>query len=234
MLIKDEILKYINIENVLRYLNYKGQTPDSQTLMLVEMTMTETLQLAAFKHHTHAFQMKIENEQILYKADNMTTYASIDSYDLSEFLEGSDALIIVGVTLGFELTRKIHQLMLTEPTKGVIMDACASVVADAYCDQIQDHLTEHHTRLNRYCSGRFSPGYGDLDLKYQTVFANYLHLSKRIGVHTTTHNQLNPEKSVIFVMGTSSRPFTSETRTCESNCLSCKMKWCQFRRENNG
>jgi len=233
MVLKDEILKYINLNHVLRYLNYKGQVPDQQTLDLVKMVMNETISLSSFKYHKQTFQMKVEMQHVLFHTEPMKAHDVISSVDLSIFLDGCDELNVVGMTLGFDLSRKIHQYMLTEPTKGVIMDACASVLADAYCDFIQDEITAHQNRLGRYTSQRFSPGYGDLGLGYQNVFANYLNLSKRIGVHLTSHNQLNPEKSVIFVMGTSSKPISSKTRTCETDCQNCKLRWCQFRREIN-
>lgn len=220
---------YVSKETVLRYLGYKGTGVRKEDHESIDDAFKYILSTASFSKVIGICSLKQEGNEI----DLVDTgLERIVSKDLAEFLEGCTQLIVVGVTLGFEVSRTIQRLLHSSPSKAVIMDACASAMTDAFCDQIQDEIVHDYTLAGRFMTQRFSPGYGDLSLESQSVFARFLNLSKRIGVHVTKHHQLIPEKSVIFVMGLSDVPIKFALKTCGSDCQGCKREYCQFRRSD--
>ena len=208
---------YVSNETILRYLGYKGTGLRCEDQAVIDEAVKHILTTARFS-------------KVIGISDMRLVHDEINSKDLAEFLKGCEQLAVVGVTLGLEVSRTIQRLLHTEPSKAIIMDACASAVTDAFCDLVQDEIVHDYTSKGLHMTQRFSPGYGDLSLESQATFAGFLELSKRIGVHVTKHHQLVPEKSVIFVMGISETPVNHVLKTCGSDCRGCKLNYCQFRR----
>ena len=48
---------------------------------------------------------------------------------------------------------------------------------------------------------RFSPGYGDFDLKYQKDILEYLDANKKIGISLTDSLMMIPTKSITAIIG---------------------------------
>lgn len=83
----------------------------------------------------------------------------------------------------------------------LVLDAYASEYVDGALDVIMARKNEALRRTNQaLTSKRFSAGYGDLDIKYQRVFYDLLHMSD-MGVEITENFLLIPEKSVIAIAG---------------------------------
>ena len=228
--INASISAYIDERSILRFLNFRGDTPSLEQLEMVRQGINEVLNVSDFRYQMAKCAIRIEGDAIELLEDQCSVGSHFLSKDLSRFLENSDQLIMVGVTLGSDVIKWIQRQMKMQPSKGIVSDACASVIVDAYCDWLQDEITKSATLAGRFCTQRFSPGYGDLDLQVQQVLAESLNLSKRIGVHLTSHYQLIPEKSVLFLMGESQTPIQSMVQTCGNDCSACKLKYCPFRR----
>ena len=184
------------------------------------------------KNITRRFKLKVQEGVIELLDQTDQCVSLIHSNDLFHFLEGAHEGVLGALTLGSEISKRIEKKMLIKPSEGIVLNACASVIADAYADYLQNELLSELDTESLYISQRFSPGYGDLALTAQESISNLLEMRKRIGVYLTEQYQMLPEKSITFIIGLSHRPFQSEIRTCGTNCQDCKLIKCAYRRTN--
>ena len=121
---------------------------------------------------------------------------------LARFLVGCEEILLMGATAGDAVMEAIRRDTEEEKmTRGVVLDAAASELADAALDWIAAYYSHQLTRENaRLTQGRFSAGYGDFLLENQMIMHNLLELD-RIGVGISESCILIPEKSVTAVMG---------------------------------
>ena len=89
---------------------------------------------------------------------------SLESRDLSALLEGCGMVALLGVTLGPQADTLIRRSEKLEMSRAVVLDACASALAEA---QAEDCQREAEAASGLRAVGRFSPGYGDLPLEEQ-------------------------------------------------------------------
>lgn len=228
---KDEIMQYVSYDQILRYLHY-NETIEVEASMhqLIQEALNEALALATFKSHFQHEAVEIKGTRVTLS--NRTTV--FESKDLATFVKDAQRLVMAGVTLGHAITKRIENRMLIKPSYGIVLDACASVIADAYCDYLQDQMIETQAFGDCYISQRYSPGYGDLKLSENKKIAEILALDKKLGIFTTDYGQLLPEKSVIFILGLSESPFKTQLKTCGGSCETCLLKHCTYRRGQNG
>lgn len=124
----------------------------------------------------------------------------------TDYLKGSDGVIIAAMTLGGEVDRRIKYYERTDAAKAVTLDACAS----AYLEELSD---EYEKGIGENLSYRFCPGYGGSDagdLKY--IFE--ILKPEKIGLSLTETNYMLPCKSMagIIAVGNAAR------KTCK-NCI---------------
>ena len=231
--VKKILSSYISQNEILRYLHYKGQVIPEEMQHLIEEVLDETLNTIHPKYSLKRLPVHIVSPTVHILADDKSILYQLSSYDLCKAMEGSDFFVFGAVTLGYEIVRKINSLMLTSPTRAIIMDACASVAVDAFCDYLQDELKNNPVASDLskgiYNSQRYSPGYGDLNLEVQRVIADLINTEKSLGIHLTQHFQLQPEKSVFFIIGLSQKPFKSKLKTCGNDCSACLLKNCPYK-----
>lgn len=225
-----EIKRYINAEIVLGYLKVPFSAADEVMLQKANESIEAVLNHAQIKTVTEVFDVSLLAQQIDFHTASGT--ATVRSNDLAIFLEQSNQVVVAAVTLGHAVSRLIKRTLVMSPSDAVYLDAAASAIADATCDYIQDSQTASVMKAGKFSSGRFSPGYGDLELSTQATFLHLIGAEKRIGCHLTSAYLLVPEKSVIFVMGISTVAYTGNTKTCSGNCGSCPMEYCRFRRSS--
>lgn len=228
---KDEIMQYVSYDQILRYLHYNEAIKVEASMhQLIHEALNEALALVTFKSHFQHEAVEVKGSSVAL-SNRATVF---ESNDLATFIKDAQRLVMAGVTLGHAITKRIENRMLIKPSYGIILDACASVIADAYCDYIQDQMIETQAFGDYYISQRYSPGYGDLKLSVNKQIAEILGLDKKLGIFTTEHGQLIPEKSVIFVLGLSVTPFKMQLKTCGGSCETCLLKHCTYRRGQNG
>ena len=226
-----KIESYVNRADIYRYLNGSSVqfTKSQYWTQMVEAVLEECLQSAnpIFTHQ----QFEIATEGLTGELMILGSQeVKVKSVNLTHLLGDSHAIHIVGVTLGLRLDRKIQYYMSSDATKGVILDACASVVIEACCDYIQDQLIKYDLEENAtlYHTNRYSPGYGDLALSVLRPFSDLIQMTKRTGIHVSEHFLMQPQKSVVFVLGVSKTPFEEATTLCGHKCYQCKLKYCQY------
>ena len=123
------------------------------------------------------------------------------SKSLSRLLQNSMEVVFMAGTVGREIVDAIRDEVNKDAALGVILDAAASQTADLILDWMMDYMNSliamQGFRLTKH---RYSPGYGDLPLKYQKVIFEAMDLRK-LGLELTEKYMLTPEKSVIAIAG---------------------------------
>ncbi len=127
---------------------------------------------------------------------------SIESRSLAEFLKGSHALLLMAATVGNPVMERRDELMQAgRGAESLIYDAVAGETVDACLDWLVRYLKQRLSRRAEFVTKRrFSPGYGDLNLKYQQLFFDLLKLREQ-GMILTDRFFMIPEKSVTAFAG---------------------------------
>ena len=120
------------------------------------------------------------------------------SCDLKKCLENSKKAVIFAATIGVEIDRLILKNMSVSPTKAVIFDAIGSERIEALCDTFCDYIKD---TKNAQITPRFSAGYGDLPLNFQTQIFEILGCEKNIGLTLNDSLIMSPNKSVTAIFG---------------------------------
>ena len=124
------------------------------------------------------------------------------SSKLAELLKECKALALFAVTAGTEIVEKASELAARGDGVGALTcDAVGSEMADAAAEWVQRYLDQQFKRGGEVLTKRrFSPGYGDLDLKNQAVLFKLLDIEK-LGVRLTDDFLMVPEKTVTAIAG---------------------------------
>lgn len=214
----------ISLKEVFRYLGYHNHVPDQMIQKIAIDCVAELLDNCVMKEIDKRYSCMVENKKIII--DNRIV---IESKNLSKNLADCKEVILFAATLGIQADRLIKKYSFLEISKAVVMQAAAATVIEAYCDQCQKNIETELEKENLFLRPRFSPGYGDFDLKHQKDMIALLDCPKKIGLTLTDSLLLAPSKSVTAIMG-----ITTTNRHCHSKgCEVCTKINCNFRREES-
>ncbi len=197
---------------VARYLGYGGRPLEPEIAALAEDCERELLQTGTPRR----LGRRISVEDLPFAAE---------SRDLRAHLRHCREAFLAVVTLGGEVDRLLRRWAAANMGKAAVGQACAAVWMDQCCDAYLSEL-EGHLGEGEYLRPAYSPGYGDLSLRWQESLLSLLDARRRIGVTLTTGGMLVPEKTVTAVVGIS----TVEEERCRSHCHSCPHEDCAFRK----
>ena len=125
----------------------------------------------------------------------------IESKNVAKILRHATAVVLFVTSIGLDLEKEIDRLFrLGEPSKAVILDAVGSEAEEALTDSLQQQLMSEYSDFK--ATPRFSPGYGDWDLKANKGILKLLD-AKKIGVKVSPALMLLPQKTVTGVWGLS-------------------------------
>ncbi len=150
---------------------------------------------------------------------------SCRSENLARLFQNCHACVAMAVTLGPEVDRQTQLLGKIDIARAVAFDACASVLADSLCDEIEREIGLHLAD-GEFLTVRFSPGYGDLPMEFTGELLKILDAPRRIGLMLSRRGMMIPIKSVTALVGISDRP-----EKMNRNCDGCTFVTCQFRRK---
>ncbi|MBM7684916.1 vitamin B12 dependent-methionine synthase activation domain-containing protein [Defluviitalea raffinosedens] len=130
----------------------------------------------------------------------------VKSKSLAELLKNSETAALMASTIGDEMIHAIEDEIKKENSvKAVIFDSTASQMADKTVAWVMDFINKTLQKEGKaLTSMRYSPGYGDLDLRYQKIFFEELKLDK-LGISLTKSYMMTPEKSVTAICGVENR-----------------------------
>ena len=211
----------IEKSELLRYLGYRGQEYGENLDEKIDEAIDLCLKLITPRSVIKKFTLA-QNPLRFVGAD-----MSLEGKDIFNHLQGCDEAYIMGATVGFEVERKVSELMKTNPLKGVLLDSASICAVESYCDDLCDELQAQNEKT---LTSRFSCGYGDFPLSQQKDFVKVLELQKRIGVFINEESfMLSPQKSVTAVVGIRDRENIPRPK-CQSKCLTCNNKECIYRK----
>ncbi len=150
---------------------------------------------------------------------------SCRSKNLAKLFQNCHDCVAMAATLGPEVDRQTQFLGKIDMAHAVAFDACASVLADSLCDEIEREIRSLLT-AGEFLTARFSPGYGDLPMEFTGELLKILDAPRRIGLTLSRRGMMIPIKSVTALVGISGRP-EKEKRSCDE----CALVSCQFRRK---
>jgi cobalamin-dependent methionine synthase I len=110
----------------------------------------------------------------------------------------------MAVTIGHEADRGIALAQKRGMLEGMMMDACASVRADALCDEAEAGIRAE-LKDGEWLTSRFSPGYGDAPLVLTEDIISLLDATRRIGLSMTRSLMMTPVKSVTAIVGVTAK-----------------------------
>ncbi|MDO4481121.1 MAG: vitamin B12 dependent-methionine synthase activation domain-containing protein [Bacillota bacterium] len=126
----------------------------------------------------------------------------IESRDLYKNLRECREAYMMGVTLGAGIDRLLRTLGIKSPAEHFITDALASAAVESFCDMVDLSLREAVKAGNGgVCRPRYSPGYGDCDIKYQRLLTERINAEKTLGISLNESCFMTPSKSVTAIMG---------------------------------
>ena len=164
--------------------------------------------------------LKLRNEVQARSVLEKHTGVRFTSRDLARHLKGCDEALLLAATLGSKVDVAIRRLALTSVAEGAAAQAVAAALIESYCDSVQAKADTNGLAQRP----RFSPGYGDWNLKEQKLFFPVLDCAKRIGLTLTDGLMMAPSKSVTAVIG------LSEDVACVWNkCMTCGNVNCPYR-----
>ena len=127
--------------------------------------------------------------------------AYIYSENISKLTSKSNECYVLSLTLGHEVDRQISIAQQKNMLDGIALDACASVRIDSYCDYVIKSEIIPGLKEGEKLTPRFSPGYGDLNMKVTEDILQILNANKRIGLSVTKSLMMTPIKSITAFIG---------------------------------
>lgn len=214
----------IMLKDALRYIGMPMEHAKQDLIDKVEATYNELERIAKPRATYQKLSLHVNQEEVVF--DN--TPFTIASSDLVKLLQNSKECYIMAVTLGQEVDRQIGIKQRLDMLDAVILDACASVLIDKVCDDLEQELMSSLDE-GKFFTMRFSPGYGNVPLEAQRPFINILQTEKKIGLTLTKTNMLLPTKSITAIVGISNQ---KENR--QKSCGTCNLvKTCSYRKRGD-
>lgn len=212
----------VSRREIRRYLGYGRHEADERVSELIEECVAELSAASSPKSIYRVYPLSLLEEDEL----DFTVFRT-KSRSLSRNLKDCDQVILFAATLGAEVDQLLNRYAKLQMSKAVTMQAAATAMIEAYCDEVNTALKEEFEAKGLYLRPRFSPGYGDFPLECQRMITAVLETPKRIGIMLTDRLLMMPSKSVTAVMGISPKPHRCDVRGCEA----CSKTDCAYRRE---
>ena len=165
---------------------------------LVESVLVECHKIASVRYVYGLFDIERVTENcITLKGSSFT----LQGKDICEHLAGCDTCALMAVTLGAAVDAALLRYQRTDMTRAVVLDAAASVIADAAADECEEKILAQAKSLGKKITTRYSPGYGDFPIECQREFLNALNCGVRLGLTVTDSCMLLPSKSITACVG---------------------------------
>ncbi|MBE6775516.1 MAG: hypothetical protein E7543_04925 [Ruminococcaceae bacterium] len=123
-------------------------------------------------------------------------FCSFKSHALKKNLEGCSSVVVFAATAGINIDRMLLKYRALSLLKLMTADCIASSGIECFCDRINGIISE-----GRETKPRFSLGYGDTELKYQSDLLRFLDAEKTLGITLNEFMMMTPKKSVTAFIG---------------------------------
>lgn len=120
----------------------------------------------------------------------------IYSEALAKNLAGAKRAFLLAVTLGVGVDTYLKRAALRSESERYFADGVASAVCEALCELASARICEGYESRPR-----FSPGYSDLPLSFQTAHLKRLRADSLLGITLTSSMLMIPTKSITAIIG---------------------------------
>lgn len=211
----------IREKEIFRYLGYGRNIPDDRVKGLIDICVREVEAAAEPKSIHRRFAVSVTEDDYIEAAG-----LRMHSKNLSKNLRGCEEVVFFAATLGIGVDRLLAKYIRLDMTKAAVVQAVAAAMIEDYCNEKQREIEADVLKDGFFVRPRFSPGYGDLDLRIQPDFLQVLNAGKNIGITLSEGGIMIPEKSVSAIMGLS----RVNERCHIEGCEACDNIDCRFRR----
>lgn len=182
----------LNRKEMLRYMG--GCAED-----LLEDCLAEAVGVLTYKACYSIVNVSVKGDEV------KTDFAAVTSKDLAKDLKDCTGAVIFAATVGVGIDRLISKYSRVTPARALCLQAIGSERVESLCDEfeakIKKTLWESTEGEELFFRPRFSPGYGDLPLEFQSDVFRLLECHKHIGVCLGASYLMSPSKSVTAIIG---------------------------------
>ena len=179
----------VNFAEILRYAGVKK--PSAQDEQLVKECLLESESANRFGVCYSVFPVSITEDEVDFG------FSKTKSKNLAKNLDGCDKAVLFCATIGLGIDRLIAKYGIISPAKALTFQAIGAERIESLCDAFNREIKQEYKKVKP----RFSPGYGDLDLTFQSDVFRVLECHKKIGVNLTSECLMSPSKSVTAIIG---------------------------------
>lgn len=154
----------------------------------------------------------------------------IDGIKIRKHLQNAQQVIVLSVTLGAEIEEMVAKYFHDgDFAFSLLLDAAATAAVETAADAMEKTIQQSIHAKGCHTITRFSPGYGDWDIKFQP---HMLELAKAetIDVRLTESYMLIPRKSITAIIGVVPNQTLKANRKSQS-CVNCNQINCLARKE---
>lgn len=113
------------------------------------------------------------------------------SESLAKLCRESDECILLCATLGVGVDMLVIKTAAQSPKDAFLIDALSDALIEALCDYAEEKVC-----AGLDTTGRFSPGYGDLELSLGREILTVTDAERMLGIKLTQNGMMVPKKSV--------------------------------------
>ena len=217
---------YIDRNEALRYMGYRGQSMDYNMEKLLDACISEVLSASKGSSLYKIFDIERAEEGLRLKGTTLVLRGD----DIHSHLSEAEKCAVMAVTLGIEIDKRIAFYSKTDLVKGLIFDACAAAAVESLCDTVQEEIEAEARSMGLETTTRYSPGYGDFSIEIQKDIARVLDTYGRIGLGVNESSIMIPRKSVTALIGMQTEKCDKEKNMCKA----CNNIDCLFRKDVDG
>ena len=189
---KTYVAPEINKREIMRYAGVK--TPTEEIVALMSEAVEEASSTLTYKVCYGEFPVTISDGTVDFG------FARVRSSDLSKNLAGCEKVILFAATVGVGMDRLIARYGVRSPSRALMLQAFGAERIEALCDSFTEDIASSQY-AGYTLMPRFSPGYGDLPLEFQSEIFRVLDCPKKIGLSLNESLLMSPTKSVTAIIG---------------------------------
>jgi cobalamin-dependent methionine synthase I len=218
---------------------------------ILAVSTSETKRYAGIKNNQHFPELLIQkaclDAQLLakpqgiyavfpyddqYKLIQSTNPFQLTGKNITNHLAKCHKVALMAVTIGSAIETQITRHFSSgNYTAGLLLDAAATTAVESLADQVNSLIDTLAVKAGYTTTWRFSPGYGDWDVRIQQALLLALD-AQVINLTTTESMMLTPRKSVTAAIGLRPNDSSYQQGRSKTTCANCTQKTCIARKEN--
>ena len=184
------------LKETYRYLGYRGKSPDEETAHMIGECLDQVLKAAVFACASKRVEAAFDGPETV-----VLGHIRVQSRTFARHMRGCHHAVIFAATIGIGVDRLIKRAQLSGMARAAMLQAAGAAVVESCCDEIETRVSNEEQDKGYTTRTRYSPGYGDFELKHQQEILSLLNASKEAGITLTDGYLMIPSKSVTAVIG---------------------------------